>query len=348
MTASAGDVMSLRALVLAGLLTGALVPGVHAGPIVDPAPETPARGAQLHCYDSPARLDRQLALLQAAGVTWVRLDFYWQLAEEGGPGQPSRHPDGRDYVSFMDTCVALARARGMSVLGIWLGSPRWASSDPDNPDRREVVVAPPVSAAEYARSLGWAVARYRGQVAAWEVWNEANISFFWRGDAARYAALLRAAYQAVRAADPAALVVAAGTSLADPAWAETLYANGAAASFDVVAVHPYEQPFALPPGGSRDGFAGLSAVRAVMRSHGDRRPIWLTEYGWPTGQGGVTWEQQAAYLGAAFRYVAARPELGLGPMFWYSASDWPGEAEYGIMTRDLRPKPALAALAAVS
>ena len=50
----------------------------------------------------------------------------------------------------------------------------------------------------WARFVATAVARYRGRVDAWEVWNEPDFSQFWSGSVADYARLLKVAWLAAR------------------------------------------------------------------------------------------------------------------------------------------------------
>ena len=112
---------------------------------------------------------------------------------------------------------------------------------------------------------------------------------------AAYAALLKAAYPAIKAADPDGdgarrrprrqrLRVRRGSSTT----------NGAKGSFDGVGVHtdtaclttdPRE--YYREPNGriGRYSFTGYREVRATMLAHGDDKPVWMTELGWATTVG---------------------------------------------------------------
>jgi polysaccharide biosynthesis protein PslG len=289
---------------------------------------------------------------QAAGVKSVRIDVSWVML------QPH---DARSYdswgVGMVDRVVAMANARNIRpLMMLWL-TPAWANGTSDQrmaPDRPE----------DYARVAGWAAQRWRGKVVGWEVWNEPNSPAFLRGaDPVAYTRILRAAYPAIKAGDPAAAVVSGGVEYNDVEWLRRAYDAGAKGSFDVLATHPYQGIADLPPD-ARDGtkwtLTDVSEVRRLMVERGDAAtPIWFTEFGWSTHDvaAGVNWirgvneQRQAAYLSATARLVAAEMPY-VQRIYWYSDRDSgegdPQYANYGLFRRDLSPKPALAALAAVN
>ena len=108
---------------------------------------------------------------------------------------------------------------------------------------------------------------------------------------AAYAALLKAAYPAIKAADPDATVLVGGLVGNNFEFVERSTTNGAKGSFDGVGVHtdtaclttdPRE--YYREPSGriGRYSFTGYREVRATMLAHGDDKPVWMTELGWPT------------------------------------------------------------------
>ena len=235
--------------------------------------------------------------------------------------------------------------------------PHWAADAP------LAVNAPPKDTADFERFVGKVAARYRGRVLGYIIWNEPNLAVEWGGkqpDPTGYAALLKAAYRAVKAADPDARVVSAGlastgghgdTAVDDRAYLEGMYAAGAAPYFDVLGAHPYG--FAYPPDDPRDAHQGLNMARLedlrdIMVKHGDlNKPVWATEMGWTTsGQGAAAWhtvseKQQADYLAAAFELAPPRwPwldmlgvwNLGAGP-----DTEWTG---YDLLDGSGRPRAA--------
>ncbi len=146
-------------------------------------------------------------------------------------------------------------------------------------------------------------------------------------DAAAYAALLKAAYTAVKEAAPGLPVAAAGlafttgdgqTAAGDLDYLQQLYREGAGAYFDVLAAHPYGfgQPPGQPAAADRLNFRRIELQRAVMIANGDdRKGVWITEMGWRTSAPAadrwqvVTAEQQRDYTIGAVEWAARYPWL---------------------------------------
>jgi hypothetical protein len=291
--------------------------------------------------------------LKAAGVTWVRIDFAWDGVEDAGKGARNAW-----YIGMMDTCVNLARARGINVLAtLWL-TPGWANGWQSNR-------VPPSNPLDYADFAQWAADHWRGRVAAWEVWNEPDPwQQFFQGTSAQYASILTASYPRFKAGDPNALVVLGGPSSNDDAWVSQLYGLGVKGSFDVLASHPYQGVADAPPEQADDGhrwwFTHTPALRSVMVANGDgAKPIWFTEFGWSahdnwTGiaewQRGVSTLQQGDYLVRAHRYAKANWPY-VGAMFWYKELATPGstnvhEEGYALLDSNLAERPVYGALKA--
>ncbi|WP_112874145.1 cellulase family glycosylhydrolase [Paracoccus endophyticus] len=295
-------------------------------------------------------LRAELADYAAMGVRWLRTDLNWGSVQKDGP-------DSFDWTE-MDRIVDLAAAVGIGLLPVVGSAPEWAWSDPEGP-------SPPRDPAEFARFVAAAVDRYapRG-ISTWEIWNEPNLDgpFPPRPDAAAYAALLKAAAPAIRAADPDATIIlgglaavtdtdSAGEAIAAVEFLEAVYAQGAGGSFDAVGFHPYtgeDLPDLAARGNSWRLMAG--PIRDIMVAQGDAaKPIWITEYGAPTNEadGGVSEARQAELLTAGVAVARATPWLG--PLFWYSYRDLGDDPTYpedwfGLMDGAGRAKPARAAL----
>lgn len=286
----------------------------------------------------------------AAGSSWIRVDVGWCSLEENGPGVISTW-----YQDRLDATVAAARARGLKLLITLACAPTWAT--PGN--KPDVLPADP---AQYARVASYLATRYRGQIAAWEVWNEPDCEGGCpRGNPEAYAQLLRAAYPALKAADPAAVVMNGGLSGIDLTWIRRMLDAGAAQSLDVLALHPYLAPAAAAPDTpSTAGFSNpyritnVSAAHALLAEAGRPDvPIWFTEFGWTTGRtagpyDGVSPQRQAAYLGEAMALVRKKYPY-VQAAFWYMMRDRVDTTAYengfGLLNADGSPKPAYAAFA---
>ena len=203
-----------------------------------------------------------------------------------------------------------------------------------------------------------------GGVAAYEVWNEEDETQFWGAtpNPAQYAAILKAAYPAIKSADPQAKVLLGPLTGNNYDFLSALYANGAQGSFDAASVHTdtaclVDQPdsFYREEGNvARFTFLGFRSVHDVMAAHGDGdKPIWMTELGWTTTTStcsrgmwagkkaaGVSEAQQAANLREAYHCLAGYPYVEAG--MWFTIKDLnTGTDEldhYGLARRDNSPQ----------
>lgn len=239
--------------------TGGPVPRVPRAPLYVPKEKARPLAATLHVAGHEHGLrDRALPLARAAGIGTVRGGIYLQQVVR---------PDGTFDFSRSDATLAACEKAGVEWLPILFSTARTPPVWEDLPRWRA-----------YVRALA---TRYRGRIRAWEVWNEQNIAPFWFAppDPTNYVSVLRAAYEEVKAADPAARVAIGGFAGVPCAYIEEVYRNGGGAYFDIMNVHPYV--YLGAPEGRLE--ARMEQLRAVMGRHGDgRKAVWFTEIGWPT------------------------------------------------------------------
>ena len=144
--------------------------------------------------------------------------------------------------------------------------------------------AQPASAAAFATWAGAVAARYGTKgVQYFEIWNEPNLAVFWSPtpDPAAYTADLKAAYAAIKAADPSAVVLSGGLAPAendgtdiDPrTFLQDMYADGAKGSFDGLGFHPYSYPDSPDTVASWSGWSMMAdtspSMRSIMVQNGD-------------------------------------------------------------------------------
>lgn len=267
---------------------------------------------------APEELPRQAAAIAEAGFVWVRQSFYWaEIEPERGVFDFSR------YDPIVAAVAAQPRLRLVAVLE---STPSWAR-------RREAsghFFAPPANAEHFAHFARKLAARYADQIDFYQIWDEPNLQARWGGldpQPAEYAALLAAAYPAIKGNDLNATVIAAGLAptveqgprnISDLSYLRALYAYGANAYFDAAAGKPYGFN-ASPDDRTVDSnvlnFSRLILLREVMLQNGEgHKALWGSHFGWnslPEGWRGAPsiWGQvdaptQAAWTRAAYRRAA--------------------------------------------
>lgn len=186
-------------------------------------------------------------------------------------------------------------------------------------------------------------------VSIYEILNEPNGGTM---TPAQYTTLLIAGYNAIKAVQPGSTVVHAGLQPAttgggsyEPSdFLSGIYTAGGKGHFDAANIHPYTYP-ALPTGlQSWNPFTiQLPAMRRIMLANNDgTKPIWITEYGIPTG----TDAGQTAYpLALQYASVAGGLKqaavLGYVPVFLYATwQDNTTDGDFGLYTSGFSAKPA--------
>lgn len=239
------------------------------------------------------------ALMKNAGMTWVKKQVTHGIS------------DGRDV-------IAQAHGQGLKVVLGALGNKQRLT---DNFD---------AYIGEFAQYVGFLASNGADAI---EVWNEPNIEREWpRGQisGASYVRLLSAAYQAIKAANPATIVISGAPSPTgffatgcaaegcnDDVFVQQMAAAGAANYLDCVGVH-YNAGITPPnaTSGAPVGSAGhyswyLPRMMQVYRGAFPGKPLCFTELGYLTGEGigqlpgGFSWasgntlQNQAAWLAGA-------------------------------------------------
>jgi hypothetical protein len=316
----------------------------------------------LHDDHSGSDVERELDLARGAGANVVRVDVSWGSLEFQRAGRLESN-----YVARLDRLMAAAASRGIKVLAVLVGTPCWASTAPGELKKdcegawwdRGVAAYPPEDPADYARVARWLTARYGTRLAALEVWNEPNNpnDATWRAgnDAAAYAALVKAAYPAAKAGNRAVPVLAGSLSRSDRPFLDALYAHGIRGHYDGISIQPYtwgdpRNPAAAPTL-DRQFVPGLRWIRRGQIARGDRAPLWLTEFGWTTAHlpSRITEQQQAAYISHSFDLLAPLPYVRAAVLYTLrddGSDPRSGLDNFGIVTRDFKPKPGYWALRA--
>lgn len=306
------------------------------------------KGLAVPSFVMDARSDADLAAdfrwMVEAGVDWLRFDVYWSDVEIAS-GQwdwsgtdrivAAAVPHGLRLLAVIHTVASDVRPEGVSTATVPLGS-EWIG--------------------KYARFCAEAASRFRGKIAAWELWNEPNLVRFWapRPSATVYGALVKAASATIRSADASALVVSGGLGGAagngdidaDEFLSATM-ASGGLDDVDAVSVHPYPR---MQP----DGFDTLSQVAdATTLLQGQlavTQILWGTETGAPSSDlRGIDERVQAELVSSTYQKWSDLESRG--PLFWYTLRDFNAgsvEESYGLFRQDGSAKPAAEVFASIS
>jgi len=280
-------------------------PGPTPTPTPTPRPPAPTAfgyGIQVHMLGQDHA--RIVNIVKDMGFGWIKHQIVWKDFETS---------KGNINWGDIDALVNSAHEAGLNVLLSVVKAPAWARG----PLADLTVDGPPRDPQDLANFMGAMAERYRGKVQAYEVWNEQNLHYEWGNealDANRYVQLLAAAYRAIKAKDPNAIVVSGGLTpcgdnppiaVDDLTYLERMYQAGLKNYCDAVGVHPsgynmppdadwrtWSDPTAIFRGPSDNrhhswSFRGtMEGSRDIMVRYGDSaKRLWPTEFGWASVEG---------------------------------------------------------------
>ncbi|MCA9908158.1 MAG: cellulase family glycosylhydrolase [Anaerolineae bacterium] len=339
----------MRALILA--LASALlisVPFSSTDPflgfrVTDP-PFTPLTyGIQAFVWWDHGFAGRDLDWVRQMVFSHVKQTFAWEDVEPFS---------GTFDFTQSDRILEEIERRGLKLVVRLSDAPDWAH--PSLPDRssRDYLDAPPDDLVDFAHYCATIATRYRGRIAAYQIWNEPNLSREWGNrppNASAFVQLLAACSDAIRAADPNAILISPGlsptgtdddTARPDDLFLQEMYDAGFQEYVDVVGMHApgFSEPQLSPSEAEHAGgqrfftFRRVEDLRKIMIANGDAaRQVAILETGWTTDQvnPNYSWfavdeETQARNLVAAFEYAAFhwRPWVGLVSAIYIANPNW--------------------------
>ena len=293
-----------------------------------------------------AAFDREMNLMNHIGVHWIRAVFPWAQVQSQDPSQAD------EEWTYLDRLVNYAQALGMQIDAIVDNSPLWAeSSVPTIPCTKQ----PSFNLTAYATFAAEVAARYPASVvSAIELQNAPNLPGNWETpDACGYTQLMKQAYPAIKAANPAVTVLTGGLGaqnairkgqqgIAGDIFFGQMYSFGAHGYFDVLSWHPYSYPCTpSQPCSKPRPWYKTPAVRQMMVDNGDgAKQIWATEFGSPTrgavGDGHVDEATQASIMADGMQQWVALSYTG--PFFVFTFRDHGDRAvksdSFGLVSRD--------------
>jgi len=292
----------------------------------------------------PAEAEHLIADAHALHAKVVRIEIPWAVFEPLHAEQIATGP-----LEYADRLLSAASTAGIRVIMDVDDTPCWASSAPGaaiakcNPSSRSEANAwPPSKPASYAAFVAFLASRYGTKLAAIEIWNEpdeVNEAYFAGPEKpAHYAAVLRAAYSAIKAANPSVPVLAGALVGSNGVFLRLLYAAGIKGYYDGLAVHYYNLTL-----------GSLRSIHEVQLANGDTTPLWLDEFGWSScwparrleqEQACVTPKTQALNLANTYRALARTSWVAAAVSYKLQDSRF---EDFGLFSASGAHKPAFAA-----
>ena len=278
-------------------------------------------------------------------LDWVRLLSFSHVKQTFAWRDLEPQPGAWDWTQS-DRIFGEIERRDLGII-VRLGqAPSWARAS----GQRSARDAPPPDLSRWADYCASVAERYQGKVAAYQIWNEPNLSREWGDnppDPAGYVKLLAACSAAIRAADPAAILISAGlaptgtyndSAMPDDIYLDHMYRNSFQQHIDLVGVHApgYSAPEISPDSEEAPQrwftFRRVEDLRKIMLSYNDaERQMAILEFGYTTERinpdykwFSVTEAQQAEMLERAYEYAIAnwRPWIGLMSLIYLPDGSW--------------------------
>ncbi|MGA2617871.1 MAG: putative Ig domain-containing protein [Thermoguttaceae bacterium] len=299
-------------------------------PLAAPTPKTSPIGVD---SSVPWALGNRLAeaanLCALAGINWARGRLNWmEMEPKQGEFAPANKYDAAAY--------ELNRA-GIQMLQVNCLTPPWAGQMKNRfpEDLRD--------AYRFYREMA---RRWKGQVQAFEPWNEADWIQFGGHTGAEMATFQKACYWGLKAGNPDVIVCQNVFPNYFPEVIADFHNNQAWPYFDTLNFHHYWAMDSLPK------------YYAQFREISGGRPIWMTEgnfYHKPSSGGVGADPKTGEFTAEGLRRQAAQvPQVfaisiqgGAMATFWFILPNYrEGETQFGVLRADLTPRPSYLALAA--
>jgi len=272
-------------------------------------------GIQVNGMDDP---DGSVGMTKKLGMTWIKQQVAWGSLE---------YEKGNMDWSGLDRIVRKASKADLKIMLSIVTAPTWSHPGVGpNEDDKNGIKAPPDDLNLYANFVGQVVERYKSQgypVHAVEVWNEQNLDREWRVnpqkiDAARYVQMLSLTYKKVKAIDPNMVVISGAPSptgqdngvnfVDDLKYIQQMVNAGLLNNADCIGIH--HNGYNIPPDvlyqdapkhpkAATAGYRGpfdnpdhswsfRTTLQESSRIVGNKKPLCITEFGWPTSEGITT------------------------------------------------------------
>ena len=271
-----------------------------------------------------AKMPAAANLCALAGVNWVRDRFVWRELE----------PVRSRFVAqcLYDDSATIQAAAGLKILQVNHSGPTWSWERRRSPsDLRDAY-----------RIYREAARRWKGKVLAFEPWNEADIVDGSGQTGSEMASMQKATYLGLKAGNPRVIACTIPFAGRTSVTLKDFHANQAWPYFDAFSFHVYKE------------FDEYPATYADFRAVSAGRPLWITETNVPLPWPGPTRFKEptdvdrATQADRVAKIFAESIHEGSAATFYFLFHEYiEQQMELGVLRRDLTPRPAYVALAAV-
>jgi hypothetical protein len=266
--------------------------------------------------------DQNIDEIAKSGAKWVRMDLTWSRVE--------KEAGKYDFSKYDPVIDGFSRHGIRAILTLDYGNKAY---DVDAPRTRE-------GRAAFAAFAAESVKHFRHDGILWEIWNEPNLSHFWRGEpsADEYAALVRVVVPAMREVSSDEWIIGPAISRFDMNYLDGCFAKGILQDIDAVSVHAYRDN--NPPETVKADWTQLRNLVAKYAPSGKTISLISGEWGYSTYSKGVSERTQGQF---AARQYLANLEAGVPITIWYSWKDRPEgstekEQHFGLLDSQLSNK----------
>jgi hypothetical protein len=240
--------------------------------------------------------------------------------------------------SKLDNWIAKAQAQHLDVLYTFGDTPQFAGSIPSNSPcnspspyscsaPKDVKEDGTGSDSDFSAFVTALVNRYKGQIAFYELWNEADCNCYFAGTQAQMVRMGKDAAAIIRSHDPAAKILspsAHGGTMGS--WFDGYIKAGGAKNFDIVDVH---MRGAGSSNSSPEAFLTVynDVVNQLSANKLTSLPLWDSEHGIKKNQ--LTDADELA--GFTAREIVLRAGVGIQRQYVYT---WDNNQPYGLQGND--------------
>ncbi len=217
---------------------------------------------------TPELIHNDMEMLKRAGIHLLRISFGWDGIEE--------RPGVYNWLFWDEYVRQAVDDYGITLVPYICYTPRWNSTG----DSTNYWNHTPKDYEAFGRFVYALVSRYKDRIKSWELWNEPDIKEYWSGTVQDFAKLTRIGSDAVRKADPKAIVVLAGLA-GHTDFTRALFKDlGISKYVDVVNCHSYYETWSPDP--LETVVPYVNTLSGIIKQYGNHQSLWMAEVGYST------------------------------------------------------------------